>query len=144
MQRKHERKTNRRRRRLRRRSNTERERERTKRAAEKDAARTASIADKAVAHFFQVSTAACEKTNGQRRTPPTVISKHLQRCSVCDPVKNKYFLTSKFSYFLSFFLSFFQPHQQNHNRLGLPIGERLLPHPNTTRAASTHTCLYNN
>jgi hypothetical protein len=47
----------------------ERERERTKRAAEKDTARSASIADKAVADFFFEVSTACEKTNGQRRTP---------------------------------------------------------------------------
>jgi hypothetical protein len=50
---------------------------------------------------------------------------HLQRCSVCDPTKIKSFSHPS----LSYFLSFFQPHQQHQNRLGLPVGERLLTTP---------------
>jgi hypothetical protein len=107
----------------------ERERKRTTRAAEKETARSASIADKAVAQFFQVSTA-CEKKTNQRPTQNSnSYLEHLQRCSVCDPTKTNISHTSKFSYFLSFF----QPHQQqqNQNSLGLPIGRETTHHPNT-------------
>jgi hypothetical protein len=78
----------------------ERERERTKRAARKDTARSASIADKAVAHFFKFQRRARRSTANAElqqlcRTSPAVLSMW--------PYKN--YFTSKFSYFLSFFLS---------------------------------------
>ncbi len=128
MQRKHERKTNssrRRRRRRRRSSNAGRERERENEPN--------GLPRKTRREVHQLQTRLLRifsSFNGVREDQrPTQNSnsylEHLQGCSVCDLTK-LYISHIQVELFPSF-LSFFQPHQQNQNRLGLPIGERLLP-----------------